>query len=212
METKDSMIRRGLIAGLSVGAITVGVCGLFGIYSAVLGEFRLSPQTFGYVHFADGLARLYWFRADQGAALVVSPDGRFVSIRRASDGQRLLVYRHGTPGAIPDYGVYWRDMRVGRANPLGKVLMSGFRMPVSALVGLLVVYPLFTVGRRRWRAMRRPPEGCCTTCGYNLQGNQTGVCPECGQAVRCRVCGYEWTGPPGDACPECEHPFAVGAD
>ncbi len=30
---------------------------------------------------------------------------------------------------------------------------------------------------------RRPPPGHCGRCGYNLTGNTSGVCPECGTAV-----------------------------
>ncbi|MCH8853870.1 MAG: hypothetical protein IID41_14650 [Planctomycetes bacterium] len=33
-----------------------------------------------------------------------------------------------------------------------------------------------------WRD-RRPPRGHCQKCGYDLQGNVSGVCPECGQAT-----------------------------
>ena len=32
-----------------------------------------------------------------------------------------------------------------------------------------------------WRD-RRPPRGHCRECGYNLTGNVSGVCPECGGA------------------------------
>ena len=28
------------------------------------------------------------------------------------------------------------------------------------------------------------PKGLCKTCGYNLTGNVSGVCPECGKRVR----------------------------
>ncbi len=43
------------------------------------------------------------------------------------------------------------------------------------------------------RASRRPPPGHCAACGYNLTGNVSGMCPECGtefnprgsQAVHC---------------------------
>ncbi|GMU22180.1 MAG: hypothetical protein AMXMBFR13_22680 [Phycisphaerae bacterium] len=28
------------------------------------------------------------------------------------------------------------------------------------------------------------PPGCCSQCGYDLTGNVSGVCPECGQPVR----------------------------
>ena len=33
------------------------------------------------------------------------------------------------------------------------------------------------------RFHRRRAEGRCLRCGYNLTGNTTGVCPECGKAV-----------------------------
>jgi predicted amidophosphoribosyltransferase len=36
----------------------------------------------------------------------------------------------------------------------------------------------------RWRRDRRPPPGCCQRCGYNLTGNVTGRCPECGTPTR----------------------------
>ena len=32
-----------------------------------------------------------------------------------------------------------------------------------------------------WYRDRRPPKGHCQRCGYNLTGNVTGICPECGE-------------------------------
>ena len=37
-----------------------------------------------------------------------------------------------------------------------------------------------------WYRDRRPPKGHCQTCGYDLTGNVTGVCPECGAPTRGR--------------------------
>ena len=34
-----------------------------------------------------------------------------------------------------------------------------------------------------WRRDRRKPEGCCQQCGYDLTGNESGVCSECGTEV-----------------------------
>ncbi len=31
---------------------------------------------------------------------------------------------------------------------------------------------------------RRPPPGHCQDCGYNLKGNESGICPECGTPAR----------------------------
>ncbi len=32
-----------------------------------------------------------------------------------------------------------------------------------------------------WYRDRRPPAGHCQACGYNLTGNESGTCPECGE-------------------------------
>jgi hypothetical protein len=34
-----------------------------------------------------------------------------------------------------------------------------------------------------WRDRRRIPPGHCRKCGYNLTGNVSGVCPECGEKM-----------------------------
>jgi hypothetical protein len=34
-----------------------------------------------------------------------------------------------------------------------------------------------------WYRDRRRPKGCCQGCGYDLTGNLSGICPECGVAV-----------------------------
>ena len=46
----------------------------------------------------------------------------------------------------------------------------------SMLLTTAIVPGVWLVTRRR--ARRRA--GCCLTCGYNLTGNTSGVCPECG--------------------------------
>jgi len=33
------------------------------------------------------------------------------------------------------------------------------------------------------RTLRRQRLGLCLGCGYDLRGNRSGVCPECGRAV-----------------------------
>lgn len=37
---------------------------------------------------------------------------------------------------------------------------------------------------RSWGARRRARRGLCRSCGYNLTGNVSGICPECGTAVK----------------------------
>ena len=51
-----------------------------------------------------------------------------------------------------------------------------FATPLAALW----MYPRLPFTRRRWRRKH----GLCVTCGYDLTGNESGVCPECGVEVQ----------------------------
>ena len=52
-------------------------------------------------------------------------------------------------------------------------------LPIPVLAAYPAIYFL-VVGVRRLR--RRP--GCCLHCDYDLTGNESGVCPECGTGIR----------------------------
>jgi len=63
-------------------------------------------------------------------------------------------------------------------------------MPLWGLCLSLGSYPGITFIRgpvRRWRRRRK---GLCVKCDYDLTGNESGVCPECGTEVE------EWRAPP----------------
>jgi len=47
---------------------------------------------------------------------------------------------------------------------------------------LFAIYPTIYF-LRRWRTRRRIPPGHCPKCSYNLTGNTSGVCPECGTTI-----------------------------
>ena len=72
--------------------------------------------------------------------------------------------------------VYDDDLRLGR-----------HRLPFMLAVLLTAVAPVLWIAlwiARRlaaWATMRAV--GCCHHCGYNLTGNTSGVCPECGTPV-----------------------------
>ncbi|HKQ49738.1 MAG TPA: hypothetical protein VJZ71_16815 [Phycisphaerae bacterium] len=63
--------------------------------------------------------------------------------------------------------------------PIGVTVL---RFPLALLVVLFGIFPsLWFIRRRRhhlWRTARH-----CRKCGYNLTGNTTGRCPECGHAT-----------------------------
>lgn len=53
-----------------------------------------------------------------------------------------------------------------------------FSIPHGALALAASIVPLYWMRRQR-RAL-----GGCRSCGYNLTGNVSGVCPECGTAIQ----------------------------
>ncbi len=54
-------------------------------------------------------------------------------------------------------------------------------LPLWAPFILFATYPTIAVIRGPFRRWRRRRQGLCAQCGYNLTGNVTGVCPECGE-------------------------------
>ena len=90
-------------------------------------------------------------------------------------------------GAPPEWSIGWQT-GVGAADTLyqyGILLpshslsrsLSLFRLPLWLPFVVIAVPTAFLWYRdRRWRF----PLGHCIKCGYNLTGNTTGICPECG--------------------------------
>ncbi len=67
--------------------------------------------------------------------------------------------------------------------PFASGRMRAVAVPHGLVIGLLLAYPAVAFVRgpvRRWRRRRR---GLCVACGYNLTGNVSGVCPECGRGI-----------------------------
>lgn len=62
-------------------------------------------------------------------------------------------------------------------------LRACWRRMGSLLDVVFPTWPLYTIVAvtAAWRVLRRGPKrGHCARCGYNLTGNASGTCPECG--------------------------------
>ena len=54
--------------------------------------------------------------------------------------------------------------------------------PLWAVALVCAIRPAWCAAAWYRSARRRRRPGCCTNCGYDLTGNVSGVCPECGSA------------------------------
>ena len=55
-----------------------------------------------------------------------------------------------------------------------------------SIIGIPLWMPFLALGIPSfivWRRVRKPRVGHCADCGYDLTGNTSGVCPECGSKV-----------------------------
>lgn len=55
--------------------------------------------------------------------------------------------------------------------------------PLWAPFIVLSIYPIIAFIRGPFRRYRRRKKGLCIQCGYNLTGNTSGICPECGSEI-----------------------------
>jgi hypothetical protein len=102
----------------------------------------------------DGNAGAFW------AGIVANPEPRFQGkSRHRSPLGGLLIIR--------DYVLsYYR--------------LKCVAMPHWALCAALLGYPALAFIRGPVRRYRRRCKGLCVRCGYDLTGNVSGICPECG--------------------------------
>lgn len=104
---------------------------------------------------------------------------------------------HGVPmgglAAAPKYefmGIIWAGMtniqQFAPPAPLTENHLMIVIVPlwiVAVLFGVLPAISLTKFLRARQKS-QRVKHGCCTACGYDLAGNVSGVCPECGTAIQ----------------------------
>ena len=60
---------------------------------------------------------------------------------------------------------------------------SSLEFPIWFPLALLSILPLLWGCRMMVSRLRQPREGLCVTCSYDLTGNTSRVCPECGIAI-----------------------------
>lgn len=104
---------------------------------------------------------------------VVLADSRAPDITEMYLSEGCLVVHHSGSGRIQAF----------RASPRPPVWLPewgpGLLVCPLWIPFLLVAVPTAVFFRRD----RRIPPGCCQSCGYDLRGNVSRVCPECGKRV-----------------------------
>ena len=166
------MFRKLIIVVLTLGAVgsaCLWVLSLFVFVSLNTLRYGVSVDLSGDV----SLAGVY------GECVPAAPPPLFKSTRvtpqlRAGRWRwDSLFSRYLLPG--------WQSSSGGKRCQGGSFIL---RVPLATSFLVFAAYPALAFIRGPVRRHRRRKRGQCVGCGYNLTGNVTGVCPECGTEVR----------------------------
>jgi hypothetical protein len=196
-------VRRRLLDLLTLLSLLlcVAVCGLW-VRSSLVGEAVWS-STVRAGH--DGrLHRRFWRATSGGGALDVycvrgeTDQRQFAGLFPVGTERGRLVLGEPERQAV-GRGVAgpWRfglrfspqDAMGYLRGPAGRQVWMGrswrLALPYWLVATVTATPPALWLARRRGRRRRaRIARGLCPTCGYDLTGNRSGVCPECGTKRR----------------------------
>ena len=167
------MVRRFVIFSLAAGAVLTA--GLW-----VTSHFRivLLSDQIGHTLATEWQVGMGIIRRWQEAALTSPP----VATGYRAKGWAGVIYFE----SVTAYDPAWAYRRMHRITvyPEFGVRTTTLLIPCWMPFVLLAAYPCIAlvagIIRRRREKLRRQNEMRCLQCGYDLTGNVTGVCPECG--------------------------------
>jgi hypothetical protein len=94
---------------------------------------------------------------------------------------KLRYYGSAPPALFVRITGFYLNLQFGsNSRRVGCLRLS---ISVWVLLTLLGGYPLLVLIRGPVRRRIRIARGLCANCGYNLTGNMSGVCPECGKQI-----------------------------
>jgi hypothetical protein len=140
-------------------------------------------------------------RRDGGPSIrfAISPPSRYVTVEGLRFGRIRAAYFtlnfDAKPAAEP-VSFRFAGIDVSRTNTQAPRFLEHARsLPIGSIMGVersvilpcwivltaALIFPLTLFYRGPLRRARRRANGCCRWCGYDLTGNESGVCPECGE-------------------------------
>ena len=188
------MIRRTIVTGLAAAAISFAILGWAEYWVPIYRDVRINDRFHIYFYTAEGLARLYWLRADTDFYLDSMDNYVHLDVHR-SDGNTLFQrVLHAKPNAIPPMALVasrWTSRRPENETsattvPPMVMRLFGARTWIWLPLAILAAYPTYVIirdQRRRRLTARRSRQGQCEKCGYDLTGLTKPRCPECGDSI-----------------------------
>jgi len=173
------MIRKALAGGLGALSLTVFIAGLVSFWHPLYLDVG-RPPIGAFLHVASGFNHgVAFFR--WGASVQTPPAAPPERFHRA------VVWLGFKWCWQQDFDAGTYRMSDGTLYTVGYHRATCVNAPFWVVVALLAIYPLTRLLQVPYRRLRRRRAGLCIKCGYNLTGNVSGRCPECGAGVAAAV-------------------------
>lgn len=147
------------------------------VKSNMVFDWQLSPSTFLRLFEREARVSVWWIRK--------GPCYRCLRWHKPTFncGMNIVTGVWKRPSHVTDTRWKCGPFKYFQSAPGGNFIWSTLECPSWMFIPVLGAYPslyFLVVGIRRLR--RRA--GHCLHCDYDLTGNESGVCPECGTAIK----------------------------
>jgi len=173
------MLSKGRMLTLVIGLTLLAGVSALGVWGKVEWCWTVSEQLWIRVRIRDGAVGVAIAR------FVVRPHLAMEERRDLENAFRTDVDPVG--GVLLAY--VNRPYLYGGRAALARFTQTGIRCHASLVVGLIAVCTLFFGLYQPLKRYRRRRSGLCASCGYDLSGNVSGKCPECGTVITIRTMG-----------------------
>lgn len=150
-------------------------------------EFRPEDKHLFYVCLIEGVARIGFYDSGGDVRLAWDPYQKsWMTITMESGCKATVICLPRRDLERLGYrtnGFRWRGRVSTPSQACPGIFHTFLRFPLWEASALFALYPTLTFIRGPLRRWRRRRKGLCLNCGYNLTGNVTGVCPECGEGL-----------------------------
>jgi hypothetical protein len=163
------MIHKAIIVVLTLGAVAIVVLAWSSMALQKSWTVK-TPSSVWIVGAADGMSVIFYISSSDQSAL------------RWEARNRNLPPRFGDAWLRSHWISGWHRYSYNAPGTGLPVSAAGLCVPVALPFAMFGAYPGVLIIRRirRWHRRRR---GFCARCTYNLTGNVSGVCPECGTEI-----------------------------
>ncbi len=189
------MIRKAVIVGRATviaGLLIVAVASLLAggaSYSGVLySQYRWRDNAWSTIRVTGGFIMLDWFDSKDGFEVRPGPENKSTIVERPGTNQPTahLSFAAMSKNKLPRLGhlvSFHSPSTVLRPDSGYRVYHASLVMHAGVVAPVCSIYPGIAFIRGPLRRYRRRRRGLCVTCGYDLTGNESGACPECGEEV-----------------------------